>query len=161
MDLDETTTTDDDETPKPARKRGPRKKPAVSTTRLERRAGKVTATIKEASKWKLHRDNDDAGFVETVQKDADPIGHAVAGIAERFKPAGMIIDLLFGEAGPLSILVALAPSIRAARRTLKAKAEARKRRQLEAQERIAQEDGDVELPTEEEWLRSQNPQEGE
>lgn len=122
-----------------------RKRPAVSTTRLERRAGKVTATIKEATTWKLHRDNEALSFTETVERDAAQLGHAIAATAERFKPAGLLIDLLFGEAGPLSILVALAPSIRAARTTLLEKAKTRRMRaEIARQEaEAAQVDGEA------------------
>jgi len=83
--------------------------------------------------------------IETVERDAAQLGHAIAATAERFKPAGLLIDLLFGEAGPLSILVALAPSIRAARTTLLEKAKTRRMRaEIARQEaEAAQVDGEA------------------
>ena len=135
-DLDLNETPPADPPPKPKRVRN-RQKPKVSTSRLERRAGKVTATIREATHWKLKRDPEALSFTETVERDAEQLGHAIAAAAERFRPAGLLIDLLFGEAGPLSILVALAPSIRAGRRTLTEKAKTR--RQKRAEEKAARE----------------------
>lgn len=123
----------DDEQPaeeKPKRRR--RQTATVSSSRLEKRAGKVKETIVEATRWRLRGDDETLGFVETVKRDADRIGHAVAAIGERVKPFGRMIDLLFGEAGPLSILVALAPSIRAGRRAVVEQAKTRRQRNEQA-----------------------------
>lgn len=114
-----------------------------ASSRLERRAGKVKETILEAVKWRLKdQADDDLDLVHTVQRDADPIGHAVAAVGEHFKPFGAVIDLLFGEAGPLAIFVALAPTIRAARREAVVKLQARaERKRVSAEQAAAERDG--------------------
>lgn len=105
----------------------------TSNSRLERRAAKVKETILEAVQWVgLDFGGEELSFVETLKRDADRVGHGVAAIAENFKPFGVVIDKVFGVTGPLAIFVALAPSIRAARRDLTAKLTERRRRQEEA-----------------------------
>lgn len=126
--------------PAPKRKRGPRKHTAAPRTsaRVERRGHKIEQTIKEIARWATRNTgSDDLGFADTLERDASQIGLALAGVAERFKPFGLLVDTLFGEGGPISVLTALSSAIRAGRRSLAVKAQERKARQ-EA-ERAAQE----------------------
>jgi hypothetical protein len=111
----------------------PRESRSVSS-RLERRAAKVKETLREAIRWRRSDAGEgDLGFVATLERDADGVGHAVAAIGEHLKPFGLLIDTLFGEAGPLSIFVALAPSIRAGRREAVERLRERRQRRLDEQ----------------------------
>lgn len=133
-----------EEKPKPQRRRRRTAATTGSTSRLERRAGKVAETVREMARWRLgDRGAERLGFVETVDRDASKIGHAVAAIGERFKSFGQVIDLVFGATGPIAILVALAPSIRAGRDELR---ERRRERQKLRQEEQQQEQGEPFLP---------------
>lgn len=148
--------TPEQETPTPRRRR--RRQPTVggapkstrANAKLEARTEKVRQTLTEATRWRLRDDSDsELSFAETVKQEADNIAHAIAAIGYRVKPFGSLIDLLFGETGPLSILVALAPTIRAGRRELAGKMRARAaRRQAEAEAAALaeQEAGYVEPP---------------
>ncbi|MDE2233871.1 MAG: hypothetical protein KGJ90_07260 [Patescibacteria group bacterium] len=133
---DETTETGETETtsaPKPRRRR--RTQARVTPARVEKRAGKVGETIHELVSWQRGRpDSDEHGFLDTLDRDSDKVGYALAQVGERFKPVGAAMDFLLGDGGPLSILVALSSTLRAARRSLQAKAEQRQaRRAAEAE----------------------------
>lgn len=139
---DDETTTGDDETTQAAkpRTRRRRKPPALSSSRIEKRSEKVGQTITELVRWS-RRDrpgDDDDGFLDTLEQDAKDVGHAVALVGERFKPAGRAMDFLLGEGGPLSILVALSSTIRAARRSLQRKAAERAERKDAEQQAAAE-----------------------
>ena len=140
-----------DEEPKPApRKRGPRKQAPVMSAKLEARGQKIAETIREISGWiRRHAPQEELGFADTIERDATKIGGALASLGNRFKLVGRTMDLLFGEGGPLSILVALSPSIRAGRRSL---AERRTVRRAQAK---------LEAEAEEEWLEQQKRGGGE
>lgn len=97
------------------------------STRFERRAEKVEATIRELVKiGKPELDVGDKSFVEIVNRDASAWGRFVAQLAEWLPPLGSAIDLTFGSA--LVTVINILPSFRAARRDLR---ERRERRQAE------------------------------
>lgn len=144
MDVDGEAQAPPEEAEKPAGRTRTRRRKTVtaSNTRLERRARKVEGTIQEAVKWAQRRvDDRDLDLAGTVERDAEQIGHAVAAVGEHVKPFGSLIDLLFGETGPLSILVALAPTIRVARVEAAEKLRARRARLVEERERRQEQEG--------------------
>lgn len=81
-----------------------------------KRARLVSETLVELADLLERRgDNVDALTVAgVIRRDADKIGNALAGLAERrmFAPFGPIIDALFGDGGPLSFITALGPTFR-------------------------------------------------
>lgn len=120
--------------PKRVRRPAAAKQGAQLSERIERRAQKVAGTIKELLRWRSREQQDgDLDLPGTLERDADEIGRALAATAEHFAPFGMVIDLLFGETGPLAILLALAPTVRAARAATLARLRERRER-LEQQQ---------------------------
>lgn len=71
--------------------------------------------------------DDGRSIADTIRRDADKMGEALAGLAERgmFAFLGPIIDAIFGAGGPLSVFVAFGPTLR---KTLAAGGERRDRR---------------------------------
>jgi hypothetical protein len=54
----------------------------------------------------------DTTLPEIVRRDADRQAAAIAGLASRFEPLGVLIDVVFGAGGPLSFLLAFGPTLR-------------------------------------------------
>lgn len=128
--------------PKPKRVRKPTSaaKSSQLSERLTRRAEKVAGTIKELLRWRKREQSDgDLDLPGTLERDADEIGRALAATAEHFTPFGTVIDLLFGETGPLAILLALAPTVRAARSAALQRLAERRQRLEQAQAEREQE----------------------
>lgn len=122
--------------PKPPPRKRNRGTGGSTSSRFERRAGKIAETIQQATRWTLgSSDAKDLPFVETVERDADKIGHALAAVGEWFDPVGRLIDVVFGLTGPLAVFVGLSPSLQAARRSGQERlAQLRQRRQRQAEE---------------------------
>lgn len=55
---------------------------------------------------------DELSIADTIRRDADKMGEALASLAERFGFLGLLIDVLFGPAGPLGLFVAFGPTLR-------------------------------------------------
>jgi len=119
--------------PRQRRKRPPRQ---TSSTRLDRRAAQIEETLKELVGWfRLGwLDSERLPFLDTVERDAKRIGTGLAAVGERINPFGKLLDAVFGLTGPLAIIVALGPTIRAAYHDGRAKLRLRRaRREAEAQ----------------------------
>jgi len=161
-DDDETTTTEDAETAAPAttRKRRTRKAAPAVSAKLEARGRKISETIREVSGWiRRHAPQEELGFADTIDRDAEKIGGAIAALGNRFRAVGRAMDLLFGEGGPLSILVALSPSIRAGRRSLAERRTLRREQRAQAKlENVDEPANRAQFQTEEEWLAWQREQ---
>jgi len=99
-------------------------------------------------------ESDGLTIADTIRRDANRMGDALAGLADRsmFGFLGLIIDALFGAGGPLSLVTAFGPT---ARKTIAA----RPRRELDERqveyERIYQDDGPEAA---EAWARAQGLQ---
>jgi hypothetical protein len=113
-----------------------RRAPATGGSRFERRAGKITETLTQATKWTIGGIGDkDLDFTHTVERDAQKIGHAFAAIGEWFDPVGKLLDVVFGLTGPLAVFVGLSPTLQAARRSGQERlAQWRERKQREVEE---------------------------
>jgi hypothetical protein len=83
-----------------------------------RRAQLVSETMREladlADSLRGRALADSATIADTIRRDADRMGDALAGLAERsiFGFLGPIIDALFGAGGPLSLVTAFGPTVR-------------------------------------------------
>jgi hypothetical protein len=83
-----------------------------------RRAQLVSETMREladlADSLRGRAQVDAATIADTIRRDADRMGDALAGLAERsiFGFLGPIIDALFGAGGPLSLVTAFGPTVR-------------------------------------------------
>lgn len=125
-----------------------------------RRAQLVSETMREladlADSLRGRAESDGLTIAGTIRRDADRMGDALAGLAERsmFGFVGLLIDALFGAGGPLSLVTAFGPT---ARKTM----EARPRRvgdlddRQAEYERIYQEEGPEAAET---WARSKGLQ---
>lgn len=124
------------EKPKRVRKSRAGRKP---TTRFERRASKAEETVRglvELGRPDL--DVSELTFSEVVHRDAPAWGRFLAQIGEWVPAFGGFIDLFFGQA--LQNLLGMAPTVRAARRDLVLRREARRAAEREQED----EEGGVE-----------------
>lgn len=113
---------DEQQQPAAAAAGRPRRRKPPTAGRGERLAAKITETIRELCRWGAPpADDGSLGLRDTLRRDADRIGAAAAAVVARNPAIERAADLLFGEGGPLQILIALAPSVRAARRDLAAR----------------------------------------
>lgn len=95
----------------------PKRQPAASDTgRRSKRARLVSETATElADLFERKVENVAAlSMAEIIRRDADKMGASLAALAERsiFGWLGPVIDNLFGDGGPLSILRAFGPTAR-------------------------------------------------
>lgn len=121
-----------------------------------RRAQLVSETARELADWidslAGRAEPDSLTIADTIRRDADRMGDALAGLAERslFGFLGLIIDALFGAGGPLSLVTAFGPT---ARKTMAARPRHEDLDDRQAEyERIYQADGSEAAAT---WARSQ------
>lgn len=126
---DEPDTPAGDDPPKPRRGRpkgsggGAKTKPP--TQRFQRRAENAAKTVKELVRLGMPElDVSELTFAETVDRDADAWGDFLAQLGEWFAPVGVVLDLFFGVG--LVRVLNMAPSFRAGRRDLAARAAERR-----------------------------------
>lgn len=95
----------------------PKRQPAATDTgRRSKRARLVSETATELADLFERKTENVAGLTmaEIIRRDADRMGASLAALAERsiFGWLGPVIDNLFGDGGPLSILRAFGPTAR-------------------------------------------------
>jgi hypothetical protein len=117
--------------PKPRRGRPPGSKTGTGTRgrppkqRIERRSAKAAEALRELVRLRMpDLDVSDKTFAETVDRDAAAWGDFLAQLGEWVPPFGEFLDLVAGAA--LVRVLRIAPSLRAGRRDLRARAEARR-----------------------------------
>lgn len=150
---DDEPTLDDEKKPEPEKRERKKRSDAGRSrgsrgggSRFDRRAERAQKTIAELlALGKPDLDVDGLSFLEVVDRDVAAWGRFFAQLGEWFAPFGSMIDVFFGS--PLVVLLNMAPSVRAARRDLRARREARaaeRAAEIESAERIADEDAERE-----------------
>lgn len=115
--------------------KAPRRK-TVPAGGQPRRSKLVAATLRELADMsdgiRGRFGDDDATIADTIRRDADKMGEALAALAERLGVLGLLIDTLFGAGGPLGLFMAFGPTLRKTMGAGRAHREARQQAQLAA-----------------------------
>lgn len=94
----------------PARKQQPKAAGRPQRARLVETGLKEFADMADGLRGRFALD--DLSIADTIRRDADKMGEALASLAERFGFLGLLIDVVFGPAGPLGLFVAFGPTLR-------------------------------------------------